>query len=74
MMETFAVDGFPETKLVLALFRNVKNATYLKSKYLNRVALLDAGKHPGAAAPRAHLVAMPFTQQVHTSIQNIFTG
>lgn len=43
VMETFAVDGFPETKLVLALFKNVKNATDLKSKYLNRVALLDAG-------------------------------
>lgn len=42
-METFAVDGFPETKLVLALFKNVKNASDLKSKHLNRVALLDAG-------------------------------
>eukprot|EP00903_Cladosiphon_okamuranus_P011862 g11143.t1 len=42
-METFAVDGFPETKLVLALFNNVKNALDLKSKHLNRVALLDAG-------------------------------
>lgn len=42
-METFAVDGFPETKLVLALFKNVENAHDLKSKHLNRVALLDAG-------------------------------
>eukprot|EP00752_Nemacystus_decipiens_P007979 g7128.t1 len=42
-METFAVDGFPETKLVLALFKNVKNAADLKSRFLNRVALLDAG-------------------------------
>lgn len=42
-METFAVDGFSETKLALALFKNVKNATDLKSKHLNRVALLDAG-------------------------------
>lgn len=44
-MEAFAVDGFPETKLVLALFKNVKNATDLKSKHLNRVALLDAGMY-----------------------------
>lgn len=43
-METFDVEGFPETKLMLALFKNVKNATNLKSKHLNRVALVDAGK------------------------------
>ncbi|CAN0064492.1 unnamed protein product [Pylaiella littoralis] len=42
-METFDVEGFPETKLMLALFKNVKNATNLKSKHLNRVALVDAG-------------------------------
>lgn len=57
MMERFSVDGFPETKLVLALFKNVKNATELKSKYLNRVALLDAGTHLQAlaAAPTVHI-------------------
>lgn len=43
-MENFAVDGFPDAKLMLALFTNVKNAADLKRKYLNRVALLDAGK------------------------------
>lgn len=43
-METFDVEGFPETKLVLALYKNVKNATDLKRKHLNSVALLDAGK------------------------------
>lgn len=37
------MDGFPEKELVLALFKNVKNASDLKSKHLNRVALLDAG-------------------------------
>ena len=37
------MDGFPETKLMLALFKNVKNSTDLKRKHLNRVALLDAG-------------------------------
>ncbi|CAB1110377.1 unnamed protein product [Ectocarpus sp. CCAP 1310/34] len=42
-METFAVDGFPDAKLMLALFTNVKNAADLKRKYLNRIALLDAG-------------------------------
>ncbi|CAM9686017.1 unnamed protein product [Ectocarpus sp. 13 AM-2016] len=42
-METFAVDGFPDAKLMLALFANVKNAADLKRKYLNRIALLDAG-------------------------------
>lgn len=42
-METFTVEGFPDTKLVLALFKNVKNARDLKTKHLNRVALLDAG-------------------------------
>ncbi|CAN0070690.1 unnamed protein product, partial [Scytosiphon promiscuus] len=42
-MEVFAVEGCPETKLVLALFKNVKNARDLKTKHLNRVALLDAG-------------------------------
>ncbi|CAN0333593.1 unnamed protein product [Ectocarpus sp. 12 AP-2014] len=42
-METFAVDGFPHAKLMLALFTNVKNAADLKRKYLNRIALLDAG-------------------------------
>lgn len=44
IMETFLVDGVPETTLSLALFKNVKNAAHLKSKYLNQVALLDAGK------------------------------
>lgn len=42
-MESFAVDGFPETKIALALFKGVKNAAHLKSTYLNRVALVDAG-------------------------------
>ncbi|CAN0482855.1 unnamed protein product [Hapterophycus canaliculatus] len=42
-MESFAVEGFPETKLVLAMFKNVENARDLKNKHLNRVALLDAG-------------------------------
>ncbi|CAN0088960.1 unnamed protein product [Ectocarpus sp. 6 AP-2014] len=42
-METFAVDGFPDATLMLALFTNVKNAADLKRKYLNRIALLDAG-------------------------------
>lgn len=43
-MEIFLVDGVLDTTLSLALFKNVKNATDLKSKYLNQVALLDAGK------------------------------
>lgn len=51
-METFDVEGFPETKLVLALYKNVKNATDLKRKHLNRVALLDAGKSQVAVVHR----------------------
>lgn len=43
-MEKFVVDGSPEMTLTLALFKNVKNATFLKSKHLARVSLLDAGK------------------------------
>lgn len=43
-MEIFAVDGFHETKMALALFKGVKNAAHLKSTYLNRVALIDAGE------------------------------
>lgn len=43
-MEIFAVDGFPDTKMALALFKGVKNAAHLKSTYLNRVALIDAGE------------------------------
>lgn len=43
-METFDVDGFPETKLALALFKSVKNATDLKRKHLHQVALIDSGE------------------------------
>lgn len=43
-MEKLVVDGYPEVTLSLALFKNVKNATFLKSKHLARVSLLDAGK------------------------------
>lgn len=43
-MEKFVVDGYPEVTLTLALFKNVKNATFLKSKHLAQVSLLDAGK------------------------------
>lgn len=43
LMETFAIDGYPEISLTLALFKDVTNATWLKSKHLNTVALIDAG-------------------------------
>ena len=46
-MESFTVEGFPETKLALAFFKSVKNAAHLKATHLNRVALIDAG----ASAP-----------------------
>lgn len=42
-MQTFSLDGFSDASLTLALFKNVKNAMELKKKYLDRVALLDAG-------------------------------
>lgn len=50
-MESFAVDGFDDTKLSLALFENVKNATHLKGSHLNRVALLDAGEQANTLLP-----------------------
>ena len=43
-MEKFVVDGYPEMMLTLALFKNVKNSRFLKSKHLARVSLLDSGK------------------------------
>lgn len=46
-MQKFSLDGFSDASLTLALFKNVKNATELKKKYLDRVALLDAGMKEG---------------------------
>lgn len=58
IMEIFLVDGVPETTLSLALFKNVKNAAHLKSKYLNQVALLDAGKRLSSFTHKSTVVVV----------------
>lgn len=61
-MEKFAIDGYSEMVLTLALYKNVKNATFLKSKHLARVSLLDAGK--------SYIQAVQSTHGKHTAVRS----